>query len=150
MFGIIFYDPKNTENVGTALRSAYLYNADVFIIIGQREHVQRVLKQGSNTYKAHHHIPTLFFNSWEQFQESFSRDGVKLVAIELATSSISLPSFQHPKNAMYVFGNERNGIPKDVLSQCDHIVQIPAVRPPGSFNLSTACSITLYDRFAKL
>ena len=69
----------------------------------------------------------------------------KAVAVEMYDAATSLPAFQHPERAFYIFGAEDTGLPLELLNICDHIVSIPA----GSLNLSAAVNVVLYDRAAK-
>ncbi len=66
--------------------------------------------------------------------------------MELAETSVPLETYEHPDRAVYILGNERNGLPEPVLSACHEIVQLP-----GNFsvNVSVAGSIVLYDIVAK-
>lgn len=141
MLEIALYEPKFEENVGTALRSAYLLGVDSISIINGSP---KVIKQASNTPKVERHIPIIFYASWPEFhaQKDF------VFAVEMDEMGTDLREFDHPWNAAYLFGNESRGIPKEICNQCAGVICIPA-KKPYSYNLATAVSIVLYDRFAK-
>lgn len=69
------------------------------------------------------------------------------VAVEVLPSSESLVDFEHPENALYVFGPEDGGLGKGVLETCHRFVTIPST---GCLNLAAAVNVILYDRIAKL
>ncbi|MBW8728112.1 MAG: TrmH family RNA methyltransferase, partial [Inquilinus limosus] len=58
-----------------------------------------------------------------------------------------LPSFRHPRRAVYVLGSERGGLSPEMVARCDHIVQIPT---RFSLNLSLAGALVMYDRMISL
>jgi len=46
-----------------------------------------------------------------------------------------------------VFGNEAEGIPANILSQCDVIVHVPMHNNTDSLNVSVAAGIVLHELF---
>jgi tRNA(Leu) C34 or U34 (ribose-2'-O)-methylase TrmL len=73
-------------------------------------------------------------------------DHIKVVCVELVEGAISLPDFEHPQDALYIFGPEDGSIKQDVLDQADAVVYIPTV---GCLNLAATVNVLLYDRLAK-
>ena len=71
--------------------------------------------------------------------------GLTPVAVEFGIGE-PLDTFEHPENAMYVFGPEDGNVPKAWLSRCHRFVHIPA---DYCLNLSHAVSIVLNDRRMK-
>lgn len=65
----------------------------------------------------------------------------------LGTSSTgkNIASFQFSQKYVIVFGNESKGLSKDVFSQCDDIIGIPAFGSAESLNLAISSSIILYE-----
>ncbi len=142
-FGICFYQAKTDTNIGTAFRSAYLYGAWGLATIGRRYRTQ-----SSDTVKALKHIQYNHFKSFDQFAHYYRRLAFSIVALELDEKSIKLPDFSHPKDTIYVLGNEVYGIHPVNLRKCDSIIQIPT-KEPISMNVSAAASIVMYDRITK-
>jgi tRNA(Leu) C34 or U34 (ribose-2'-O)-methylase TrmL len=68
------------------------------------------------------------------------------VAIELLNSTETLPLFEHPTDATYMFGPEDGHVPKSVLSVCHRFVTIPSYH---CLNLAAAVYTLLYDRVVK-
>jgi tRNA(Leu) C34 or U34 (ribose-2'-O)-methylase TrmL len=77
--------------------------------------------------------------------EQFPR-GVVPVALDLFPNSEDLITFEHPENAIYVFGPEDGGVDKVARSFCHRFVSIPT---KACLNLSAAVNVVLYDRVAK-
>ncbi|CCQ11582.1 RNA methyltransferase, TrmH family [Pseudoalteromonas luteoviolacea B = ATCC 29581] len=70
----------------------------------------------------------------------------KLVAVELIDGATPLPFFEHPEDAVYIFGPEDGSLKQDVLTHCDDVVYIPT---KGCMNLAATVNVVLYDRAAK-
>ena len=69
------------------------------------------------------------------------------VAVEVRKNSESLPAFEHPEDALYVFGPEDGSLTNVTLRHCHRFVAIPTRH---CLNLSIAVSTVLYDRQAKI
>ena len=141
-FGIGIFQPKNGVNVGTLWRSAHAFGAAMTFQVGS----SIVLKQASDTTKAHRHMPHYVYESIEDLIEHLPHS-CPLVGIEMGLGNTPLPLFCHPERAMYLLGREDNGLPPRVQERCHHLVEIPGAS--RCLNVSTAGSIVLYDRVAR-
>lgn len=139
-FGIGILDPKTTDNVGTLLRSAHCFGADFTFVIGQRG----LHRQASNTTRAERHVPHYEYATFEQALGCFPLERV-LVAVE--TEGEPIAPFHHPERAVYLLGNERSGLPRDVIERCDVTLTIPSA---FCLNVAVAGSIALFDRVSKI
>lgn len=68
------------------------------------------------------------------------------VAIELRENSENLAHFEHPDNALYVFGPEDGSLGRRELQYCHRFIVIPTRH---CVNLSAAVYLVLYDRALK-
>lgn len=68
------------------------------------------------------------------------------VAIELVPGAQLLPHFEHPQNAVYVFGPEDGSVPAGIRRLCHSFIAIPTAH---CLNLSQAVTLVLYDRLLK-
>lgn len=73
------------------------------------------------------------------------QDGLPVIALEQAPDSVLLPEFQAPAACALLLGEEVHGIEDDLLSWCDHVVEIPMFGQKESFNVSVAGGIALYE-----
>jgi tRNA(Leu) C34 or U34 (ribose-2'-O)-methylase TrmL len=73
-------------------------------------------------------------------------EDMKIVCVELAENAIALPAYQHPDNAIYIFGPEDNTISQQFIDRADAVVYVPTV---GCMNLSAIVNVVLYDRLIK-
>ena len=68
-----------------------------------------------------------------------------VIAIEISEDSELLNNFKFPENCAIVLGNEANGLPKEFVSNCKHIVTIPQFGSVGSLNVAVSASIAMYE-----
>ncbi|GAC14627.1 RNA methyltransferase [Aliiglaciecola lipolytica] len=133
-------NPKSPSNVGAVLRAAGCYSAQSIVYTGKR--YERAKSFATDTKNVNAHIPlTNIDNIFEDLPSGFRK-----IAFELVEGATPLPHFQHPENAIYVFGPEDGSIPQHVLNQCDDVVYVPTV---GCMNLAASVNVVLYDRLAK-
>ena len=68
----------------------------------------------------------------------------ELVALEQATTSISLRDYKPPEKIALLLGEEVHGITPEQLTQVTDIIEIPMYGKKESFNVSVAAGIALY------
>lgn len=73
-------------------------------------------------------------------------ENMKVVCVEFALNAIPLPEYEHPENALYIFGPEDGSIDQAIIDQADDVVYVPTV---GCMNLSASVNVLLYDRLFK-
>ena len=140
---------KFSVNVGTLMRSAYIYGIDEIVTIGAR--YKRMATDTCNTVK---HVPIIekkgINGDWLRYAEE---KNLTIVAIECPQGdeieTIPLYEYEHPERAMYLLGAEDRGLSDHILRCCDAAVKIPSTRP-YSLNVAVAGTLALYDRYVKL
>lgn len=133
-------NPKSPTNVGAIMRAVGCYQADQVIYTGVR--FDRATKYQTDTHNTRDTVP---LNQVEDIVESMP-DGMQLVCVEFVEGATPLPEFQHPKQAIYLFGPEDGSISQSLVDEADHVVYIPT---RGCMNLSASVNVLLYDRLAK-
>lgn len=139
-YGIAIYYPKRATNVGSLLRTSFIFDAAFLATIGKR-----YVKQASDTVQATRHIPLFEYEDFDAFYENLPRD-CKLVGVELDDGASMIEIYEHPQRAVYLLGAEDHGIPVQILNKCHDLIKIPGAY---SLNLAVAGSIVIYDRFVK-
>ena len=141
-FAVGVYHPKTEVNVGTLLRSAYLYDAAYVFTVGRR-----YSPQPGDTPRTPRHIPLFHFDTIDDVIEHLP-EACPLVGVELDPRGQRLDRFEHPQRAAYLLGAEDHGLPPHVRDACHALVEIPTPQPQ-SMNVAVAGSIVLYDRSVK-
>lgn len=71
--------------------------------------------------------------------------GYTIVALEQSPDSVLLSHYNAPAKIALLIGEEVHGISKELLSQCDVVVEIPMRGMKESFNVSVATGMALYE-----
>ena len=139
-FGIGVEGVSKAMNVGNMYRSANAFGASfVFTVAAIYDD-----DPASDTSDASGQVP---FYRFESVETLLLPEGCTLVGIELHDDAVELPSFRHPRCAAYVLGMERMGLSDDIISCCEHLIQIPT---RFSINLASAGAVVMYDRLISL
>ena len=143
---VALVNPKYPHNVGAATRAASCYGAKQVWWTGNRvfadaEKGHRLPRE--ERMKGYNAVDIIH---GDYFFDAFNSD-VTPVAIELRENAEPLHTFEHPENALYVFGPEDGSLGKPHVNHCHRFVVIPSYH---CLNLAAAVYTVLYDRMAKL
>lgn len=138
LIGLI--DPKTPTNVGAIMRAAGCYQANGVRYTGER--FGYASRYHTDTNNVTGKVPLLHVTDIL----GGLPEGMKVVCVELAEGATPLPTFVHPKNALYVFGPEDGSVPQDIINAADSVVYIPTI---GCMNLAATVNVVLYDRLSK-
>lgn len=142
---VLLIDPKYPHNVGQSVRACAAYGVSNLYFTGER--LKRALKELKRLPREERLRGYRSVNL-EHLDRPFDRlPEFTPVAVEVRQNSEPLPLFEHPENALYVFGPEDGGIGSATLGQCHRFVAIPSSH---CLNLSMAVGTVLYDRQAKI
>ena len=72
------------------------------------------------------------------------KDGFEIVALEQDERSIDYKTYSPKGKIALILGTEVSGVPKDVLEQCDAIVEIPMKGKKESLNVSVAGAVAVF------
>jgi len=144
---ILLVNPRFAHNVGMVVRLASCYGLSQVWYTGDRVRME-VERRGKlpreERMKGYKEVEIIQFDRpFEQFAD------VTPVAVEVRPNSERLHEFEHPKNALYIFGPEDGSIPPTYLRHCHRFVIIPT-RNRYCMNLATATATILWDRAMKL
>jgi len=140
-FGIGIISVSKVGNAGNLIRTANAFGAQFVFMVAPdfRRDIEKF-----DTAKTSSAIPVF---EADQFSDLTLPKGAKLVGIELCDDAVDLPTFAHPKRAIYLLGGERLSLPPAIQSQCDYMIKIPT---KFSLNVATAGAIVMYDRMRAL
>ncbi|MCG6340822.1 RNA methyltransferase [Vibrio fluvialis] len=134
------HNPKSPTNVGAVMRAAGCYNATQVRYNGTR--YNRAAKFQTDTQNMQERIDLV---EMDELIAGLGSD-VEIVCVELVIGATALPHFEHPENAIYLFGPEDSSLPQEVVDQAHHVVYIPT---HGCMNLAATVNVVMYDRLAK-
>lgn len=143
---VILCRPKFPHNVGAALRACSCFGAKQIWWTGNRvslDTTERLPREERmKGYKVVDQIQDE--RAFDVFRDHKTKPTI--VAVEVLGSTESLISFEHPENAVYVFGPEDGSLDRTEKQYCHRFVAIPT---HFCLNLASAVNVILYDRRAK-
>ncbi|MBD1388917.1 RNA methyltransferase [Neiella sp. HB171785] len=133
-------NPKSATNVGAVLRAANCYQANAIRYTGHRW--ERGAKFHTDTKNAAQHFD---IKKVDDVLADLTSD-IQVVCVDLIEGATPLPAFEHPANAIYLFGPEDGSIPQALIDRADAATYVPTI---GCMNLAATVNVVLYDRLAK-
>jgi tRNA(Leu) C34 or U34 (ribose-2'-O)-methylase TrmL len=133
-------DPKSPSNVGSVMRAAGCYSADEVVYTGSR--YDKAMRFNTDTKKVAAKVPLNHIDDFKAYKTSER----KLICVDLVEGAIALPQFEHPDQAIYVFGPEDSSVDQRLVDAADAVVYVPTI---GCMNLAASVNVLLYDRLAK-
>jgi TrmH family RNA methyltransferase len=132
----------NPENIGSLIRLADNVGAEDVFILGEDFNL-RMSSIKKTAGLSFNHVRLTFIQP-DQFFSQISSD-YQLVAIETSQKSTNIFKTRLPEKVVLILGNERNGLPEDILNKCNQQVHIPMTGKCKSMNVSHALSVALFE-----
>lgn len=143
--GIIMSNPKYVHNVAAAIRAASCFDVSRIVWTGTRVDIELLDRlPREERMKGYNHVLWTHDTRNKPF-DLFEKD-VTPVCVELVENSETLSIFEHPDNAVYVFGPEDGGVPQVFRRFCHRFVHIPSNH---CLNVAAGMNVVLYDRKMK-
>ena len=145
---IVLTNPKYPHNVGAAVRACSNFGAKIVMFTGQRVSLEPSRVKGYRLPREERmkdYQDILLLNDEYPFNR-FGKDVIP-VAVEKRENAEPLTYFQHPENAIYIFGPEDGSIPQVMLGHCQRFLVIVSKH---CLNLAAAVNVVLADRITKL
>ena len=144
--GVALIDPKYPHNVGAALRACSCWGVGQLWWTGDRVTLDVPRGERLPREERMKGYRSVQITRDDHVFDCFEPGSVTPVAVELRPQAESLVTFEHPEDALYVFGPEDGSLPKSVRLLCHRFVVIPTHH---CLNLAAAVNVVLYDRRLK-
>lgn len=153
---VIAHNIRSTYNVGSLFRTADGFGVKKLILSGYTPYpsqphdarlphiAEKITHQIHKTALDAETIVPFVYEEVPPIKQ-LKEAGYRIVGLEQAPNSISLPLYKAPAKLVLILGEEVHGIPEDILAQCDDIIEIPMVGQKESFNVSVAAGVALYQ-----
>ncbi len=148
-YAICLLNTTGSLNVGVALRSAVLFGAEKFYIVGKRRYDKRSTV-GAQNYIHVERMDALRDDGTLESEKILDRlvnDGYSPIMIETDGSDMetTLDHINWEAKPCFILGEEKAGIPEDMLSYDWPKLTIPTYGVLRSLNVSVAASIVMYE-----
>lgn len=157
---ILLPDIRSAHNVGSIFRSADCFGVQkIYLTSTTPRPTDRFGRSGSGPQKeiAKTALGAEKTIDWEYIEKTIDvlkrakKEGYTVVSIEQSENSIDVFSFkkiikkEKIQKILCVFGNEVEGVSKDVLNLCDFTIEIPMKGEKESLNVSVCAGVVLYE-----
>lgn len=138
-FHVAIENFQHDFNIGTIARNANAFNAAGIHIIGRRHWNRRGAMKTEAYMNIFHHETVMEFIDWAK------QNNLKLIAIDNQKGSKKLNEIELEKGSILVFGNESNGLSKEMVEACKEMVAIEQFGSTRSVNVGVASGILMYE-----
>jgi 23S rRNA (guanosine2251-2'-O)-methyltransferase len=150
---IVLHNVRSIENVGSIFRTADACGVEKIFLVGYtptpRDRFGRIRQAlAKSALGAEKTVAWEKCDTWSECSEKLRVSRASIIAVEQAKYSVDYRSFAHGEMSdganVFVFGNEVEGIPQDILDEADAILEIPMYGKKESLNVSVAVGVVLY------
>ena len=146
---LILQDIRSTQNVGAIFRTADAAGISKIYLTGYTPApVDRFGKKRQDVAKsalgAEEFVPWEVKKSLPALIRKLKKDKYLIIAIEQDEKSIDYKKVKLGGKNAFIIGTEVTGIPKNILKECDVIVEIPMKGKKESLNVSVATGVALF------
>lgn len=151
---VIFYNIRSTYNVGAILRTCDCLGVSEVIFTGYTPFFDKGLPYEQEKLRKQIHKTALGAEetlNWRRAEindaiAELKEQGFAVLALEQGENSLNLAdSPELPEKLALILGEEVHGIPAELLSRCNHLLEIPMLGKKESFNVSVAAGIALWE-----
>lgn len=151
---VILYNIRSTYNVGAILRTCDCLGVEEVIFTGYTPFFDKGLPHEQEKLRRQIHKTALGAEEmlkWRRAEISealseLKEQGYQIVALEQGSDSLNLADSPALGDKLaLILGEEVHGIPAQLLSQCDQLLEIPMLGQKESFNVSVATGIALWE-----
>lgn len=145
---VVLDNIRSVHNVGAIFRTADAFGIDKIFLCGVTPTpVDRFGRERSDLHKsalgAEKSVSWKYISSTLLCVEQLKEEGYTVVCVEQAKNSIDYKTVTLKNKTCFVFGNEVDGVSKEVLQQADQIAQIQMLGKKESLNVSVTFGIVI-------
>ena len=143
---VILDDIQDPGNAGTIIRNAVAFGIDtiVFSKSSVSAYNEKTLRStGGMIFNIN-----IITDDLENVISQIKTNDIKVIGTSLNASK-SLETLEKMDNFAIIFGNEGNGVSKDILSLCDEVIKINMNSKCESLNVAVSSGIVLYNLWSK-
>ncbi|GAB1609718.1 probable methyltransferase TARBP1 [Argonauta hians] len=136
---------NKVPNLGGLCRTAEVFGISEFVIGSLRHLVDKNFQSLSVTAEKWIPVKEVPAEHLEDFLFEKQREGFTLVGAEQTANSVSLPHYKMANNTVLILGNEREGIPANLIPLLDVCVEIPQQGIVRSLNVHVSGAILMWE-----
>ena len=146
---VILHNIRSTHNVGSIFRTVDTLGISKIYLTGitatPRDRFGRERADIAKTaLGAEKSVPWEHTQNIQDLLEKLKKENTKIVSVEQSKNSIDYKKADIAGATAFVFGNELEGIPSDVLKTSDLVLEIPMRGKKESLNVAVAAGVLLF------
>ena len=155
---ILLHNIRSIHNVGSIMRTAEGFGIKDIVFSGYTPHpkitnderlphlIAKIEKELHKTaLGAEKMLNSSKINDINNYLAEMKKSGFEILALEQSPKSIVLRQYVPSDKLILILGEEVHGIPQDILTMADSILEIPMHGQKESFNVSVAAGIAMYE-----
>ena len=146
---VVLDNVRSVHNVGSVFRTSDALGVSLIMLCGiTPAPVDRFGRDRDDLHKAA--LGAEKTVSWRQCSSalecvtSLRQEGYTVIAIEQDERSVDYKTVSVGEKTAFVFGNEVDGVSKNVLEQCDVVAEIPMMGGKESLNISVSFGVAMF------
>ncbi len=143
---IILDDIQDPGNAGTIIRNAVAFGVDT--VIFSKTSVSPFNEKTLRSTGGMIFNINIIIDDLSNIISNIKDKNIKVIGTSLNTSK-SLETLEKMDNFAIIFGNEGNGVSKEILQLCDEVIKISMSNKCESLNVSVSSGIILYNLWSK-
>ena len=146
---LVLFDIRSVQNTASLFRTADCAGLSKIYLVGTTpppiDRFSRVRKDFAKiSLGAEKTVPHVYIADIETLLEKLKKEKYEIVALEQSENSIDYKNYRLKGKTALVLGNEVTGVSKNVLEQCDVVIEIPMSGKKESLNVSIAGAIAVF------
>ncbi|WP_459645619.1 TrmH family RNA methyltransferase [Kineococcus sp. NUM-3379] len=129
---------QHDANIGSVVRTANAVNAAGVHVVGRRRWNRRGAMVTDRYLHVRHHADVGELAAWARGA------GLTLVGIDNVPGSVPLETFDLPRDALLLFGQEGPGLSAEALAECAAVLAIGQFGSTRSINVGAAAAVAMH------
>ena len=146
---VLLHDIRSTHNVGSIFRTSDALGITKIYLSGYTPPpLDRFQKPRKDIAKvalgAEKNIEWEYIENHNVLIKKLKKEGYQVIALEQTSGSIDYKKIKVSYPMLFIVGNEVLGVRKDVIAECDSVVEIPMLGGKESLNVSVAFGVAMF------
>ena len=145
----ILYNPNSLFNVGVIIRTCEAFRIEEVIIIsesGINLESKKIKKTSMGSLKW---INVKIKNNILDVINELKQQNYSIIAVELTKNSKNYKQVKYSYPVAFIFGNEVNGLPDEIINKCDFSIHINMYGMANSLNVAVCNGIIVANAIEK-
>lgn len=139
VFHVAIENWQHDMNIGSIVRSANAFAAEMVHIVGRR----RWNKRGAMVTDRYQHV--MHHDSVDAFAAWARAEGIPVIAVDNIEGCVPVETFAWPERCVMLFGQEGPGLSAEALAAAEATVEITQYGSTRSINASAAAAVTMFS-----